>query len=105
MSLVVGLQYTATKFQLHWVLTMTKQGKQRIKREPRHRKTRNELEPCLVALGGVFHPSVVGGTHGRFVSEKDSTLFFCTCRPHPRPMIGAKPLPNSVARLPINIMI
>lgn len=108
MSFIVGLQYTATKFQLHLVLTMTKQEKPMVrllKIPPPKAVTRNKLETCIVALGVVFRPSADGGSHGRFISEKDSTLFFCTCRPHPRSSIGAKPLQNSVARPPINRMI
>lgn len=65
--------------------------------------TRDEFETCLVSLGFVFRPSAGGSSHVRFVSAKAPTLFFCTCRPHPS--IDAKPLQNSVARLPINRMI
>ena len=101
MSLVVGLQYTATKFQLRWVLTMTKQGKLRIKRlripPPKDQERTRTLPRCL----GVRLPSHGGRlSHGRFVSVKAPTLFFCTCRPHPHPSIDAKPL-----GLPINRMI
>ena len=52
-----------------------------------------------------FESPAGGGSHGRLVSEKDSTLFFCTCRPYPRPIVGAKPLKNIVAWLQINKII
>lgn len=106
MSLVVSLQYTATKFQLHRVLTMTKQEKllaRLLKIPPLKDLPWNELETCPVSLGFVFRPSAGGSSHVRFVSAKAPTLFFCTCRPHPS--IDAKPLQNNVARLPINRMI
>ena len=74
---------------------MTKQEKplvRLLKIPPPKAVTRNKLETCIVALGVVFRPSVVGGAHGRFVSVKNLALFFCTCRLHPRPSIDAKPL-------------
>ena len=105
MSLVVGLQYTATKFQLHWVLTMTKQGKLRIKRlripSPKDQERTRTLPRCL----GVRLPSHGGRLSRSLRFGKAPTLFFCTCRPHPRSSIGAKPLQNRVGRLPINRMI
>lgn len=67
--------------------------------------TWNELETFLVSLGGGFRPSAGGGSHGRLVSEKNSTLFFCTCRQYPRPIVGAKTLKNIVAWLQINKII
>lgn len=108
MSFVAGLQYTATKFQLLRALTMPKQEKlltRLLKIPPLKDLTWNELEPCLVALGVASRPTAGDGSHGRFVSVKAPILFFCACRPHPRSSIGAKPLQNSVARLPINRMI
>lgn len=108
MSFVVGLQYTATKFQLLRALTMPKQEKllaRLLKILPLKDLTWNKLEPCLVALGFVFRPSADGGSHDRFISEKDSTLFFCTCRPYPRPIVSAKTLKNIVAWLQINKII
>lgn len=76
-----------------------------LKIPPQKDLTWSELEPCLVSLGFIFQPTAGGGSHNRFVSEKDSTLFFCTCRPHPRPSIDAKPLKNSVTWLQINRML
>lgn len=102
MSFVAGLQYTATKFQLLQALTMPKQEKllaRLLKIPPLKDLTWNKLEPCLVALGFVFRPSAGGGSHGRFISEKDPTLFFCTCRPHPRPIVGTKTIKNIVTWL------
>lgn len=108
MSFVAGLQYTATKFQLLRALTMPKQEKllARLLKIPQLKTlTWNELETCLVSLGFIFQPTAGGGSHGRFVSEKIFNLFFCTCRPHPRPSIDAKSLKNSVTWLQINRMI
>lgn len=79
MSFVVGLQYTATKFQLHLVLTMTKQEKllaRLLKIPPLKDLPWNELETCPVSLGFVFRPSAGGGSHNRFVSEKRFNLVF-----------------------------
>ena len=108
MSFVAGLQYTATKFQLLQALTMPKQEKllaRLLKIPPLKDLTWNKLEPCLVALEFVFRPSAGSGSHGRFISEKDSTLFFCTCRPHPRPIVSDRTLKNIVAWLQINKII
>lgn len=82
---------------------MTKQEKllaRLLKIPPPKDLTRNEFETCLVFLGVIFRATAGGGSHGRFVSAKAPTLFFCTCRPHPHPSIDAKPL-----GLPINRMI
>lgn len=79
MSFVVGLQYTATKFQLRLVLTMTKQEKllaRLLKIPPPKDLTRNEFETCLVSLGFIFQPTAGGGSHNRFVSEKRFNLVF-----------------------------
>lgn len=86
---------------------MTKQGKQRIKRlrtPPSKDQERTRTLPCC--LGGRL-PSLSERrfSRDRFVSAKVPTLFFRTSRPHPRSTIDAKPLQNSVARLPINRMI
>lgn len=59
--------------------------------------TWNKLAPCLRALGFVFRPTLGGGSHGRFVSAKDPTLFFCACRPHPHPIVGVQTVKNIVA--------
>ena len=51
MSFVVERQYTATKLQLHQMLTMTKQGKLRIKRlripPPKDQEQTRTLPRCL----------------------------------------------------------
>lgn len=82
---------------------MTKQEKllaRLLKIPPPKDLTRDEFETCLVSLGFIFQPTAGGGSHGRFVSAKAPTLFFCTCHPRPHPSIDAKPL-----GLPINRMI
>ena len=87
---------------------MTKQEKllaRLLKIPPPKDLTWDEFETCLVSLGVIFRPTAVGGSHGRFVSDKDPSLFFCTCRPHSRPLVGAKSLKESVVWLPINRMI
>ena len=76
---------------------MTKQDKllaKLLKIPPPKDMTWDELELCFKQLGFAFRPSAGGGSHGRFVSEKDPTLFFCTCRPHPHPIVGAKTIKN-----------
>ena len=51
MSFFVERQYTTTKLQLHQILTMTKQGKMRIKRlripPPKDQERTRTLPRCL----------------------------------------------------------
>lgn len=68
----------------------------RLKLPPPKDMTRDELELCFKQLGFAFRPSAGGGFRGRSVSEKDPTLFFCTCRPHLHPIVGAKTIETIV---------
>lgn len=105
MSLVVGLQYTATKFQLHWVLTMTKEGKLRIKRlripSPKDQERTRTLPRCL----GVRLPSH-GGRLSRSLRFGQSPKLVFLHLPSASPFLDrCQALQNSATRLPINRMI
>ena len=84
---------------------MTKQDKllaKLLKIPPPKDMTWDELELCINHFGFVCQPAAGGGSPGRFDAEKDATLFFCTCRPHPHPIVGAKTIKNIVAWLQTN---
>ncbi len=87
---------------------MTKQQKllaKLLRVPPPKDLTWSELETILKSLGFVFQSTTGGGSHGKFVYQKDPTLYFSTCRPHPRPTIGSGTIRNLVMWLSDNQFI